>query len=113
MPGLGWIKADIIKFHSRDSENNLKLPQMGWNTIEIIRKHSLFKGFMGETRFYFVHSYYMVCKDHDNVLTETSYGLNFALAICFENVLGVQFHPEKSHKFGIQLLKNFAELCQC
>jgi len=109
MPGLGWINAETIRF--RFENEKLKIPHMGWNTVEIQKKDDpLFRDLSYEARFYFVHSYYVKCNDPSNVLTTTIYGSDFCSSVVKENIRGVQFHPEKSHKFGMKLLKNFADL---
>ena len=82
---------------------------MGWNTVRLVKDSVLFKDMHPEPRFYFVHSYYVECRNQDTVLAETQYGREFASAIMSDNIYGVQFHPEKSHKFGMRLLKNYAE----
>jgi len=108
--GLAWIKAATKRF-SFPSSSSLKIPHMGWNTVTPTRTSKLFSGLdSSDTRFYFVHSYYVECCDNCNVLATTNYGLVFSCAIVQNNIFGVQFHPEKSHKFGMQLLKNFAEI---
>lgn len=105
--GLGWIEADAQKF---PSAANLKVPHMGWNLVVPTRKSELTEGLPSESRFYFVHSYYVrVDHDEDSIL-RTSYGLTFDSAIQHDNIFGAQFHPEKSHRFGMQLLSNFAKL---
>jgi len=104
--GLGWIHADVIKFDSQ----NLKVPHMGWN-VSIPQKQSrLFVKSSREERFYFVHSYYVKCDQQSDILTSTNYGIEFVSAFENENIFGVQFHPEKSHLFGMDLLRNFVEL---
>lgn len=108
--GLGLIEAEVVKFHFSDN-NKLKIPHMGWNTINIQKEHPLFSGFYDEPRFYFVHSYHVVCNNNNNVLTTTEYGYPFVSSYAKNNILGVQFHPEKSHKFGMKLIKNFIENC--
>ena len=110
LEGLNWIESDTISFQF-DNEQNLRIPHMGWNTVQIEQDSCLFEGMYEETRFYFVHSYYVKCINVDNVLTTTNYGINFTSSIIRDNIYGVQFHPEKSHKFGMKLLGNFAELC--
>jgi glutamine amidotransferase len=108
-PGLNWLDAETIRFKFEDNNANLKIPHMGWNTVNICQEHPLFKSLTAKNRFYFVHSYHVVCKDPSTSLTRTTYGFNFTSAVARDNIMGVQFHPEKSHKFGMQLLKNFAE----
>lgn len=104
--GFGWLNAITKKFNFQNKE--LKVPHMGWNTITL-RKHSKLFNEMGnqENRFYFVHSYAVECLDENDILTTTCYGYEFVSSFEKENIIGVQFHPEKSHKFGMQLLKNF------
>ena len=108
--GLGWISGEVKKFNFAMNEEKLKVPHMGWNIARPMKKDSLFKGFSEEARFYFVHSYHAVCDNKDNVLANTHYGYDFASSISKDNIYGAQFHPEKSHKFGMKLLQNFMEL---
>ena len=109
LPGLGFIDGEVVKFRA---ENGIKLhiPHMGWNEVKIAKKHKLVENFEGETRFYFVHSYHIICKNNADVLTQTFYGGDFTSAVTRENIMGTQFHPEKSHKFGLRLFKNFLEM---
>jgi len=109
--GLGWIDAHVVRFNFEHSIGKLRVPHMGWNTIEIVQEHRLFKDMFEEERFYFVHSYHVKCNNNSNILSLTKYGYNFPSSIIKENIIGVQFHPEKSHKFGMKLLKNFVEFC--
>ena len=109
LPGLGWIKGETIKFKFKE-EDNLRVPHMGWNTVHPMKTNSIFRGLEDNPRFYFVHSFYVDCHDSNDVLGITNYGHDFASAIEKENIFGVQFHPEKSHRFGMKLLKNFIEL---
>jgi glutamine amidotransferase len=109
MLGLDWIDAETVRFKFEDC-NKLKVPHMGWNTVEIKRDDVLFKNMGEEPSFYFVHSYYAKCNDQNNILTTTHYGIDFCSSVVRGNIRGVQFHPEKSHKFGMQLLRNFADL---
>lgn len=106
--GLGWINAETVKFVS-NNENNLKIPHMGWNNVDIIRKTGLFNDLI-DSRFYFVHSYHVRCIEHNDIIANARYGYEFTCALQKDNIYGVQFHPEKSHKFGMKLLKNFCEL---
>ena len=107
-PGLGWLDATAVRFRPEASEGKLKVPHMGWNTLEPQRPHPLLEGLEAQARFYFVHSFHLVCTHPSLVLTRTSYGLPFVSSIAQDNILGVQFHPEKSHRFGMQLYRNFA-----
>jgi len=109
MPGLGWLDAETVSFRFEGVNANLKVPHMGWNTIEICQSHPLFAEMNNESRFYFVHSYHVVCKETGTVVAQTDHGYMFPSAIAKENILGVQFHPEKSHNFGMKLFKNFVE----
>jgi glutamine amidotransferase len=108
LPGLGWINGRVIKF---GSENGLKVPHMGWNSLTYISHTALYHS-MPQTppRFYFVHSYYLGLTNPENVSAWSNYGHKFAASFEHGNVMGVQFHPEKSHQFGMQLLHNFFEV---
>jgi imidazole glycerol-phosphate synthase subunit HisH len=103
--GLGWVDAQVKKFVSDD----LKIPHMGWNIVKHQKKSKLFNEQKNEKRFYFVHSYYVDCNDKKNIMTTTPYTHNFTSSYEKDNIVGVQFHPEKSHKFGMNLIKNFVE----
>lgn len=109
MSGLGWINAETRRFKLNHQETGLKIPHIGWNMVTEKRPNIFFQNMPDEPRFYFVHSYHMVCEDEKNVLCTTCYGYDFASVVAQGNVTGVQFHPEKSHKFGLQLLRNFAQ----
>jgi glutamine amidotransferase len=106
-PGLGWIPADTRRL---PGDLGLKIPHMGWNIAERTRPCRLTHELDGEIRFYFVHSYCVQTDDPKHTVLRTRYGVNFAAAIQCDNIMGAQFHPEKSHKFGMQLLRNFAEI---
>ena len=108
--GLGWLDAETLRFKFDASQSHLKVPHMGWNTIEIRQSHRLFKDLDPEARFYFVHSFYVQSHDPEVVLAETDYGGCFHSIFAKDNIMGFQFHPEKSHKYGMRLLKNFAEM---
>jgi glutamine amidotransferase len=107
--GLGWIDAQTVRFKFGPENAHLKVPHMGWNTLDICRPHPLVADLAPESRFYFVHSYHIVCADETDVVANTDYGYPFTAIISRGNIMGAQFHPEKSHKFGMQLLRNFAE----
>jgi len=106
--GLGWIAAGTRRFAFRGEPARLKVPHMGWNAVAVNKPSVLFHEMHEEPRFYFVHSYHLVCDDEEDVLCRTHHGYDFASAVERGNVYGVQFHPEKSHKFGMKLLENFA-----
>lgn len=110
LPGLGWIDSSVKKFDSSTLSHKTHLPHMGWNDVSAKNGNGLFKGLEGDSRFYFLHSYYFHCHQQEDIAAETDYGISFACAVHHENIYGVQFHPEKSHHYGVQLLKNFAEL---
>jgi glutamine amidotransferase len=109
LPGLGWIDAETVKFHFEGNGEPLRIPHMGWNTIRTTTTHRLFEDLPENARFYFVHSYHVRCNSQADVLAETTYGVSFHSAVVKGHILGTQFHPEKSHKFGLRLLRNFAE----
>jgi len=106
--GLGYINASTKKFTFQD--NKLKVPHMGWNLVEKSTLSQLTTNFDEESRFYFVHSYYVEVEKQENSILKTTYGLEFDSAIQHKNIYGAQFHPEKSHKFGMKLLKNFSKI---
>lgn len=108
--GLGWIDADVVRFRAPSDNPPLRVPHMGWNTVEVRRGGGLFAQLDVGSEFYFLHSYLVRCGREDDVVALTSYGTQFACALSHGNIHGVQFHPEKSHQYGIQLLRNFAEL---
>jgi len=111
LPGLGWIAGMVKKFDVCLLQGSkMQLPHMGWNTIQPNNGNPLLKNFNSESRFYFLHSYYFECHNDDDSIAITEYGIRFSSAVNHENIYGVQFHPEKSHQWGVQLLKNFAEL---
>jgi glutamine amidotransferase len=109
LSGLGWINAKTIKFNFPD-EPKLRIPHMGWNTVSLKKSSSLFLNMYDDPCFYFVHSFHLVCADQTDILTTTSYGYEFTSAIQKENIYATQYHPEKSHKHGLLLIKNFVEL---
>ncbi len=107
-PGLGWLAAETIKLRFPDNEA-LRVPHMGWNLVRAKKENNLLDNSNPEVRFYFVHSYHVVCRNKSDVLLSTTYGVEFTSAFQSNNIIGVQFHPEKSHRFGYAFLKNFAE----
>ena len=102
--GLGWINGTIEKLPNE----NLKMPHMGWNSIRVLNKN--LKINPKETDYYFVHSYYFNCKNKENILAETNYGIDFPSIVNKENIYGLQFHPEKSSDQGLDIIKNFIKL---
>jgi glutamine amidotransferase len=107
-PGLGWLPAQAVRLRPTPGSGAVKVPHMGWNTAPAVHPDLLFDGLDAESRFYFVHSFHVTCDD-GSVLARTEYGDPFVSAIRRGNIAGVQFHPEKSHRFGLRLLRNFAE----
>lgn len=105
LDGLNFIKGKVIKFRKKE-EFNLKLPHMGWNSVSIVKNDKIFEGLINP-RFYFVHNYHVIPEDQDLIIGKTYYGYDFVSAIKKENIYGVQFHPEKSHKYGKKLFENF------
>lgn len=106
--GLSWLSADVVKFKFSDA--SIKIPHMGWNEVYPVNANSCFSQ-SEVNRFYFVHSYYVTTDVSDMVSGVTNYGeLDFISEICYENIVAVQFHPEKSHKFGKHLFKQFSAL---
>jgi len=109
LPGLGWIDAKVKRFDVAAFSGKTHLPHMGWNDVVPVRVNPLFAG-IAAPRFYFLHSYYFVPGEISQTLATTDYGGEFTSAMSCGNIFGVQFHPEKSHEWGVQLLKNFAEM---
>lgn len=108
--GLQWLPADSVRFKFGADTASLKVPHMGWNYIEPAAPAALTDGLPPEPRFYFVHSYYLACDRPSDVMCWTTYGERFASGIHRDNLWGTQFHPEKSHSFGLALLRNFLAL---
>ena len=108
--GFGWVNADSVRFKI-DTSSKLKVPNMGWMDISVKKDNSLIANDSAkEERFYFVHSYHFQFHDSKQVLATATYGYEFVVAFEEGNVMGVQFHPEKSHKFGMELFRNFAKV---
>ncbi len=106
--GLGWIDAACTKFKFAPN-SRLRIPCMGWNHIKLRSGIALFDG-LENPKFYFVHAYHIVCQNAANSIATANYGYEYTVAVQKKNIFGVQFHPEKSHKYGMQLLKNFSEI---
>lgn len=106
--GLGWIDARTIRFDFGGNGHGLKIPHMGWNSITVRKPSPVLDGIDLNANFYFVHSYHVRCNDPADVLATTNYGLDFASMVQHDNIIGAQFHPEKSHFHGVHLLENFA-----
>lgn len=107
LAGLGLIPGRVRKFHFEGEAASLKVPHMGWNRAVPVLPHALTQGLDAMARFYFVHSYFFDCEDRNDALLTTHYGIEFTSGVQRNNVMGVQFHPEKSHRYGMQLIKNF------
>jgi glutamine amidotransferase len=110
LPGLGWINGVVKKIDKSLLTHKPKIPHLGWNSIEVERMNLLFEGINQEDGFYFLHSYYFECNNESDVLSKTFYGKSFASSVNNNNIYGVQFHPEKSHSNGVQLLHNFSKI---
>ena len=108
-PGLGWVPAKTLRFEP-NANRRVKVPHMGWNIVERSSPSRLTDGFTGETRFYFVHSYYVRVDHEQNSILKSWHGVHFDAAIQHKNIIGVQFHPEKSHSFGMELLGKFSKI---
>ena len=106
--GLGWFDADVVRLTPADAK--LRVPHVGWNQVSYQKGHALFRGLPETPDFYFVHSFYMKCRNATDVIATTDYGGPFTVAVANGNIFGTQFHPEKSQDFGLKVLENFAAL---
>ena len=109
LKGLGWFDAATIKFDTQAVQERLLLPNIGWRDVKLVKPSKLFENMHEDPRFYFVHSYHLISNDPSNVLLNAYYGYDYVAAFEHENILGVQFHPEKSHKYGMKLFENFVK----
>jgi len=106
-PGFGWLDAHTVRFRLG---SEYRIPHMGWNDISPTKESRLFIGMPKNPRFYFVHTYHLELNQKEDILAETEYGYKFTAAFEHENIYGMQYHPEKSHKYGMCIMKNFVEL---
>lgn len=114
LPGLGIIHGKVQRFSGKEfSSGELKVPHMGWNNVSVLPDCTLLGGLGVDPRFYFVHSYHVVCKNPDDTAAISNYGGDFTCAIERENIFAVQFHPEKSHRFGMKVFDNFLKITAC
>ena len=107
-PGLGWIDARVIRFQFDAEHADLKIPHMGWNVLTVRKPHPLFENLADDARFYFVHSYHMHCSDSADILASSHYGREFTACVARNSIVGVQFHPEKSLRWGMEVFRKFA-----
>jgi len=108
--GLGLIDADVVKFRF-DQPSILKVPHMGWSSVNVLKDSDLSVGLDDNSRFYFVHSYFVKCHDPEDIFMSTEHGSDFTSSFLRNNLFGCQFHPEKSHRYGIELFRNFVKWC--
>src|SRR5690606_18814869 len=108
LPGLNWIRGKVVRFKTAKMDNpKLKVPHVGWADISIKKNSRLFTDMYSDARFYFVHSFHWECESPEDELVRSHYGYEFTGGVERDNIIGVQFHPEKSHKFGLKLYENF------
>jgi imidazole glycerol-phosphate synthase subunit HisH len=111
--GLSLIPFKNIRFNNENFSKDfkhLKVPHMGWNIVNLNKETIITKGIVETPRYYFVHSYHAICENSEDILMTSNYGYDFTAAVQKGNVIGVQFHPEKSHEFGMKILENFARM---
>lgn len=107
--GLGWIPGEVVRFDETKFKQKLTVPNMGWLDVRFGKESPMLTN-LEASRFYFAHSYHIVAGNAEDILMSAEYGYSFSVAIEKQNIIGVQFHPEKSHRFGMQLLQNFSEI---
>jgi len=107
LKGLGWFDAYTVKFELEGSPNKYVLPNMGWRKVSIKKEIPLFDGLDDDSWYYFVHNFHLATHNNELISMTSEYGYDFAASLTNDNILGVQFHPEKSHKYGLRLLDNF------
>lgn len=105
--GIGWFDASVKRF---PKESNCPVPHIGWNNVDFKKENQLIRGIKSGGDAYFVHSYHVVCSNHEDVLASTTYGIKFTSMIQKENLMGIQFHPEKSQEFGLKILENYLHI---
>lgn len=110
LPGLGWVNGQVKRFDESKIPFVTRLPHMGWNDVDLDTKSSIFQEFPSDPKFYFLHSYYFECANNEDRIAQADYGVTFTCAVNKANIYGVQFHPEKSHHFGVKLLENFSKI---
>jgi glutamine amidotransferase len=110
LQGLGLIDMQVVKFNREKLADNIKIPHMGWSEIAVKKESPILANMQPNPRFYFVHSYHFVTNNNSDQLTTSFYGYEFCSSFQINNIIGVQFHPEKSHKFGMELLRNFRKI---
>ena len=110
MSGLNWIPGQVVSFTENDAVYGFPIPHMGWNTVNILGQSPLFSSHCEEIpEFYFLHSFHYVCDDSANISSVSSYGIEFQSSVSYRHIHGVQFHPEKSHRWGGQLIRDFVK----